>query len=105
MSAEGTITIRILRAGGPNGEAVYRTYSLSGGRTTALAALQRLYEEQDPTLSFRNYRCNQKVCGSCFMRINGKVVRGCQAILTPGGEYVIEPVSSERRIKDLACSF
>jgi succinate dehydrogenase / fumarate reductase iron-sulfur subunit len=42
-----------------------------------LEALLRIQDEQDETLSFR-YSCRGAVCGSCAMRVNGKLVLSCR---------------------------
>ncbi len=42
-----------------------------------LEALLRIQDEQDETLSFR-YSCRGAVCGSCAMRVNGKLVLACR---------------------------
>ena len=42
-----------------------------------LEALLRIQDEQDGTLSFR-YSCRGAVCGSCAMKVNGKVVLACR---------------------------
>ena len=42
-----------------------------------LEALLRIQDEQDGTLSFR-YSCRGAVCGSCGMKVNGKLVLACR---------------------------
>jgi succinate dehydrogenase / fumarate reductase iron-sulfur subunit len=42
-----------------------------------LEALLWIQDEQDGTLSFR-YSCRGAVCGSCAMRVNGKLVLACR---------------------------
>ena len=42
-----------------------------------LETLLRIQDEQDGTLSFR-YSCRGAVCGSCAMRVNGKLVLACR---------------------------
>ena len=42
-----------------------------------LEALLRIQDEQDGTLAFR-YSCRGAVCGSCAMRVNGKLVLACR---------------------------
>jgi len=42
-----------------------------------LEALLRIQDEQDGTLSFR-YSCRGAVCGSCAMKVDGKVVLACR---------------------------
>src|SRR4030067_3152649 len=42
-----------------------------------LEALLRIQDDQDGSLSFR-YSCRGAVCGSCAMRVNGKLVLACR---------------------------
>ncbi len=42
-----------------------------------LEALIKIQDEQDGTLAFR-YSCRGAVCGSCAMRVNGKVTLACR---------------------------
>jgi succinate dehydrogenase / fumarate reductase iron-sulfur subunit len=42
-----------------------------------LEALIHIQDEQDGTLSFR-YSCRGAVCGSCAMKVNGRVVLACR---------------------------
>ena len=42
-----------------------------------LEALLRIQDEQDGTLAFR-YSCRGAVCGSCAMKVNGKIVLACR---------------------------
>jgi succinate dehydrogenase / fumarate reductase iron-sulfur subunit len=56
-----------------------------------LEALLRIQDEQDGGLSFR-YSCRGAVCGSCGMRVNGKVVLACR---TPVEGLLKKPVLIE----------
>ncbi len=67
-----------------------------------LEALLQIQDEQDPTLSFR-YSCRGAVCGSCGMKVNGKLVLACR---TPVGGLLgkttfIEPLPNFPVIRDL----
>ncbi|MFB3886989.1 MAG: succinate dehydrogenase/fumarate reductase iron-sulfur subunit [Thermodesulfobacteriota bacterium] len=67
-----------------------------------LEALLRIQDEQDGTLSFR-YSCRGAVCGSCAMRVNGKLVLACrthvEALLDK--PVFIEPLPHFPVIRDL----
>ncbi len=69
---------------------------------TLLNLLRYIYQELDHTLAFRDYRCGYGICGSCRVRLNGKVVRACITLIRPGDHLCIEPLSGEASIKDLA---
>lgn len=81
----------------------YQEYELeTEGETTVLMLLDRLYREQDNTLSFRNYCCGLQMCGSCLMKINKKPKYACFTLVRPGEEILLEPLSfPEEHIKDL----
>ena len=98
------ITAKIFRYD-PDGdqEPYFKEYQVSiDEKTTVLMLLDRLYREQDPTLSFRNYCCGLQTCRSCLMKINHKTKFACLTLVEPGEAVVLEPLSyPERHIKDL----
>ncbi|MDI6761865.1 MAG: succinate dehydrogenase/fumarate reductase iron-sulfur subunit [Thermodesulfobacteriota bacterium] len=67
-----------------------------------LEALLRIQDEQDPTLSFR-YSCRGAVCGSCAMKVNGKLVLACRTPVEGllGETTLIEPLPFFPVIRDL----
>jgi len=84
----------------------YQDYEIQAGRAmTVLEALQEIYLRQDPTLAFRHYRCGRRLCRSCEVRLNGKIVRGCATLLHPGRTYRIEAARPEAVIRDLVFDF
>jgi succinate dehydrogenase / fumarate reductase, iron-sulfur subunit len=56
-----------------------------------LETLLRIQDEQDGTLSFR-YSCRGAVCGSCAMKVDGKVVLACR---THVEDYMDKPAFIE----------
>ncbi len=71
-------------------------------RISVLRLLDRIYQEQDPSLSFRNYCCGLQMCRSCLMKINWKKKFACLTLVDPGETVVIEPATyPENHIKDL----
>lgn len=84
----------------------YESYRLPTEESlTVLVILQTIQKEIDPTLAFRNSLCNRGVCGSCFLKVNGKTVRGCKTLVSPGEEVTIEPVPNYPLIRDLVVDF
>ena len=81
----------------------FQEYSISAEEdTTVLMLLDRIYREQDNTLSFRNYCCGLQMCRSCLMKINDKKKFACLTRVKPGDEVRLEPVSyPEGHVKDL----
>ena len=102
-----TIKISIGRRGPSIGNAVhYKAYEIQTGRDmTVLEVLQEIYLTSDPTLAFRHYRCGRRLCRSCEVKVNGKVVRGCATLLHPGRVYRIEAARPEAVIRDLVFDF
>jgi succinate dehydrogenase/fumarate reductase-like Fe-S protein len=67
---------------------------------TVQTMLRYIYEHEDPTLAFRDYRCGRGVCNACSMKVNGKVARSCQRPVRAGEHVLLEP-ANDRVIKDL----
>jgi len=62
--------------------------------------LRYIYENTDPTLAFRDYRCGRGVCNTCSIKVNGKVIRSCQTPVRAGKQVLLEPANN-RIIRDL----
>ena len=103
----GTIKISIGRKDPFISNAVhYQDYEIQTGREiTVLEALQEIHLTYDPTLAFRHYRCGRRLCRSCEVKVDGKVVRGCATLLHPGRTYRIEAARPEAVIRDLVFDF
>jgi succinate dehydrogenase / fumarate reductase iron-sulfur subunit len=67
-----------------------------------LEALIRVQDEVDGTLSFR-YSCRGAVCGSCAVKVNGKLVLACRTPVEGliGKSVFIEPLPFFPVIRDL----
>jgi succinate dehydrogenase/fumarate reductase-like Fe-S protein len=76
-------------------------------RMSIFTLLREIYEQQDPTLAFRNQQCGRGICGTCYVRIgvNGKPIKGCSIPLEPGSRVVIKPYFQNKVIRDLAVDF
>lgn len=76
-----TLTFSILRHDPLSGEAprlqAFRLEETPG--MSVFIALNRLREEQDPTLQF-DFVCRAGICGSCAMVINGKPTLACRTL-------------------------
>jgi len=70
-------------------------------RHSVLTVLNHIYENQDPTLGFRHYKCGRGICNSCRMNINGKARKACATVVPPGTHLVLKPYN-ETVIHDLA---
>jgi succinate dehydrogenase / fumarate reductase iron-sulfur subunit len=65
---------------------------------TALSALIKIYEECDPTISFR-FACGKIKCGECAVMVNKTPCLACDMPIEP--EMVVEPLPNLPIIKDL----
>lgn len=81
----------------------FQNYSVTVNEDiTVMILLDRIYREQDNTLSFRYYSCGLQMCRSCLMKINNKKKFACLTRINPGEEVTLEPVSfPEGHVKDL----
>lgn len=63
-----------------------------------LDVVRYIYEHLSPDLSFRE-PCGVRLCGSCTIKVNGKPGLACDAFAEK--EMIIEPLNTDRVIKDL----
>ena len=103
----GTIRITIRRGDREKTvSAKFQTYEIRTEREmTVLEALEHIFYRLDATLAYRRYRCGRRLCRSCEVKVDGKVVRGCSVLLRPGESYALEPARPEALIRDLVCDF
>ena len=97
------IEIRIRRHPFPSGkdpqESVYVLPFAEG--LTLHRALEYIYNELDPTIAFRPFRCGKGICMSCLVSVNGERKQGCITFLRPGDRLLIEPERRHPVIRDL----
>lgn len=65
---------------------------------TVYNALQEIYKNMDPSLSFYA-SCRIGQCHGCLAKVNGKTVHTCTEMLT--GDVTIDPINPKRVIRDL----
>ncbi len=100
--SEQAIELKVYRYDGTQaGSATYQSFFLPPERTSVLMALRYIRDNLDPTLEFRDYHCAKGACTSCLVRLDGKVVKGCEAMLEPDGSYVLDPAGNNGLIRDL----
>lgn len=103
MTAEtssSTIQVEIRRAA--SGEGAWTQYDIETDEPlTVFAALRIIYESLDGTLAFRNYTCWRGLCRACEITLDGRPVKGCLAVLEPGGHYRVEPREGALILRDL----
>jgi fumarate reductase iron-sulfur subunit len=69
---------------------------------TLFLALNRIREEQDPSLQF-DFACRSAVCGSCGMLVNGRPVLGCQTLTSQLPDTIrLHPLPGFKLIGDLS---
>jgi succinate dehydrogenase/fumarate reductase-like Fe-S protein len=101
------IRVAIRRQDPTTGEAPsYKIYTIETERKmTVLEILQEIYCQWDATLAHRRYRCGRRICRSCEVRVEGQIVKGCAALLSPGKSYLLDPARPGSLIRDLVCAF
>jgi fumarate reductase (CoM/CoB) subunit B len=67
---------------------------------TVLDALDYVYENLDPTLSYRK-SCRQGSCGSCAVLVNAKPCAACRTLVKEGKVLTVSPLLHFDVIKDL----
>ena len=69
---------------------------------TLFIALNKLREEQDPTLQF-DFVCRSAVCGSCGMMVNGRPALGCKTLTSQLDSTIrLHPLPAFRLVGDLS---
>lgn len=103
----GEISIRILRSNQEvKSDSFFQEYKIFSEEPLSILVILKLIQKDiDPTLAFRNSVCNRGICGSCFVKANGKIVRGCKTLVYPGENIILEPVSNYPVIRDLVVDF
>ncbi len=89
--------MRILVSRSHNGCDEYEVPVQAG--TTVMDILDYIYENLDGSLAYyRHSRCNQGICGRCAVKLDGKTVLACTAVvdtekdsitLSPAGKDVV----------------
>ncbi|GAB4366750.1 MAG: succinate dehydrogenase iron-sulfur subunit [Calditrichia bacterium] len=101
------VNVKILRFNPENGDTKphYEDFTVEAEPTDkVLDLLHRIKWEQDGSLTFRR-SCAHGICGSCAMKINGRNMLSCEAIIQGFKDprrIVVEPLQSLPVIKDLA---
>lgn len=69
---------------------------------TLFIALNRIREEQDPSLQF-DFACRSAICGSCGMLVNGRPVLGCKTLTADLPDVIrLHPLPVFKLIGDLS---
>lgn len=83
----------------PSGREEFEVYMQE--RATVLDLLNYIKENYEPSLTFRSM-CRAGVCGTCAVKVNGKVVLACSTKLEDFGESIeIEPLNGYKVLRDL----
>lgn len=79
-----------------------RTFVVERARSmVVLDLLVAIWQGDDPTLAFR-YSCRIAACGTCTVRLDGRPVLACQAVVDPAWRSVrIEPLGGLPVVRDL----
>ncbi len=69
---------------------------------TLFRALNRLREEQDPSLQF-DFACRSAVCGSCGMMVNGRPTLACKTLTSDLAKTIrLHPLPAFKLVGDLS---
>jgi succinate dehydrogenase/fumarate reductase-like Fe-S protein len=75
-----------------------------GAGWTAMDVLDYIQRRMDGSIGyFRHSACGRGLCRRCAARINGRIGLLCAHIIDGEHPLVLEPISQERRIRDLVC--
>lgn len=79
--------------------------TIENDETTVMDVLDYIYQHLDHTLSYyRHSVCSQGVCGRCGVKLNGKNVLACSAVIDRSLDKItVEPVNGEV-VRDLVVS-
>jgi succinate dehydrogenase/fumarate reductase iron-sulfur protein len=94
------LTIYINRSDGAgSAKPAYQRFDIdTDPEETVAGALEHIYENLDPTLSFR-FVCNMQKCGECAVLVNKKPCLACDARVEP--EMYVDPLPNLPVIRDL----
>ncbi|MCC6012379.1 succinate dehydrogenase iron-sulfur subunit [Candidatus Caldipriscus sp.] len=99
----GKVIFRVFRYSPESGKSEFKEYEVPTRKgMTVLDGLYYIKENLDGSLVFRA-SCRMGVCGSCGMKINGKMGLACQTQISHLHSKVItvEPMNNYKIIKDL----
>lgn len=87
----------------PNVKPKMQSYALDETEgMTVFVALNRIREEQDPSLMF-DFVCRAAICGSCAMLINGKPKLACRTLTKDlPGRVILMPLPVFKLVGDLS---
>ena len=84
----------------------YKTYEIPWKEgMLLLPAVKYIRDNLDDTIAFRDYCCGCSWCMSCLMMVDGKGMRTCSRVLSPGENILLEPMRGFPVIKDLVVDF
>lgn len=103
MMTDNDVTARIFRYDPTEDqEPRYQEYQIPyQPGMTVVSLLRYVYEELDPTLAFRYYRCGRGFCACCRVKVDGKPRKACATTLDAPCALTIDPVDQSRVIRDI----
>ena len=104
MNIEVTIGRSLPEKGRPAHRGIYHVPVPDGEVWTAMDALDYIQRHIDGSIGyFRHSACGRGLCRRCAARINGRIGFLCGHIIEEGKPLVLEPISENRRLRDLVC--
>lgn len=83
----------------------FEDFTINSTEPLSVMALLVKVHEADPTFACRTSNCFKGKCGSCLVRVNGRDVFGCTALVKPGEAVTVEPHSQFAVIRDVVVDF
>lgn len=101
------VKVNVERFNPENKKTFTETYEVPrGSKMRALDFLNYIFEEIDPSLSYRRYLCKAKMCNGCLMMINGKPAMACwELIPREQTKITFSPLKGKAILKDLVVNF
>ena len=83
----------------------FQEYDLACDAPISVMALMAKIHEQDPSFACRTSMCFHGTCGSCWVRVDGRNVKGCMQMVKPGQTVTIEPHRGYKVLRDVVVDF
>lgn len=83
----------------------FQSFTVAATEPLSVMTLLAEIHALDETFACRTSTCFKGQCGSCLVRVNGRDVLGCVAMVQPGETVTLEPHSKYRVVRDIVVDF
>ena len=104
---EDIVKVKIERYNPEKNENSIQTYDVPRGtKVRVLDFLNFIFEEIDPSISYRRHLCNARMCNGCMMMVNNNPKLVCWEVVTKNQkEITLSPLKGKKVLKDLVVDF